>query len=39
MRCASMIDDNDTKGNEIIAAIVAVSLAGFITFVLWAIFG
>lgn len=30
--------DQDTAGDEILAAIVAVSLAGFITFVIWAIF-
>ena len=34
-----MFDDDDAKGDEILAAIIAVSLAGFITFVLWAIVG
>jgi len=29
----------DVKENEILAAIIAVCLAGFITFVLWTIFG
>ena len=36
---AQTSDDDDQKENEILAAVVAVSLAGFITFVLWAIFG
>ena len=35
----SMGNDDDTRTNEILAAIVAVSLAGFATLVLWAIFG
>jgi len=30
---------DEARENELIAAIVAVSLAGFVTFVLWAIFG
>jgi hypothetical protein len=30
---------DDARENEIIAAIVAVCLAGFLTFVLWAIIG
>jgi hypothetical protein len=30
---------DDATENEVLAAIVAVSLAGFLTFVLWAIFG
>ena len=29
---------DDAKTNEILAAIIAVSVAGFITLVLWAIF-
>jgi len=31
--------DDEAKENEILAAIVAVLLAGAITFVVWAIFG
>lgn len=31
--------DDDPKRNEILAAIIAVSVAGFATLVLWAIFG
>jgi hypothetical protein len=31
--------NDEAKENEILAAIVAVSLAGFLTFMLWAIFG
>jgi hypothetical protein len=31
--------DDETKENEILAAIVAVVLSGAITFVVWAIFG
>jgi hypothetical protein len=30
---------DDAKETEIVAAIVAVTLAGFVTFILWAIFG
>lgn len=32
-------DDNEAKQSEILAAVLAVSLAGFLTFVVWAVFG
>lgn len=38
-RADPMPDSDEAEGNEALATVVAVALAGFATFVIWAIFG